>query len=182
MAQQIAVIVASTKAGGIGKDNTLPWRLPSDLKNFQKITKTTEDPEKMNCCIMGTRTYESVPAKFRPLPGRISIVLSKTRNLTEEGEKVISASSLSEAVLLAQTDKRVESIFVIGGATLINEAISKKWCSTIYLTEIDKDFECDTILDPIPSSYKIVSQSEDLKENDLTYRFLVLKLEDHSNK
>lgn len=77
--KSLSVIVATTSRGGIGKDGALPWTLPEDMAHFKKVT-TALPPgvvDRSNAVIMGRKTWESIPEKFRPLPGRINVVLTK---------------------------------------------------------------------------------------------------------
>ena len=81
-------ILACTHNGGIGLNGKLPWRLKEDMKLFKRITTTIQNPNdkekgKLNAVIMGRKTWESIPMKFRPLPNRINIILSKTINKQE---------------------------------------------------------------------------------------------------
>ena len=73
----VSVIVATSKDWGIGKDGDVPWRLPGDLAHFRKVTLGTVDPERQNAVVMGRRTWESIPPKFRPLKGRVNVVLTR---------------------------------------------------------------------------------------------------------
>eukprot|EP01043_Picozoa_sp_COSAG02_P013258 COSAG02_NODE_527_length_20704_cov_120.745462_10_plen_104_part_00 len=75
----LSVIVAASRGSwGIGKDGGIPWQLPGDMAHFRKVTLETVDPERQNAVVMGRRTWESIPPKFRPLAGRINIVLTRT--------------------------------------------------------------------------------------------------------
>ena len=72
------MIVAATKNDfGIGLKGKMPWQLPEDMKYFKRITKSTEDVTKRNAVIMGRKTWESIPKKFRPLEGRVNVVLTR---------------------------------------------------------------------------------------------------------
>ncbi len=77
---QFHVVVAATKDMGIGKDGGLPWRLPGEMAYFKQLTASVGDPtsEARNAVIMGRKTWESLPGKFRPLPGRVNVVLSRS--------------------------------------------------------------------------------------------------------
>lgn len=70
-------MVAATQRGGIGIAGNLPWKLPGDMKFFKQITSACQDENKMNAVILGRTTWESLPVKFRPLPGRLNIILSR---------------------------------------------------------------------------------------------------------
>jgi hypothetical protein len=71
------IVVAATRKLGIGKGGTMPWKLPGDIAYFKELTTRTADPAKQNAVVMGRKTWESIPPKFRPLPGRVNIVLSR---------------------------------------------------------------------------------------------------------
>ncbi len=83
----VVAIVACTQDGGIGKEGKLPWKLSGDMAYFKRVTLDTEDtPDVRNAVIMGRKTWESIPKSFRPLPGRLNVVLSRsptTLNLPE---------------------------------------------------------------------------------------------------
>ena len=76
-----SLIVAMDSQNGIGKNGQLPWHLPADLKHFKEITCTVRDPKKQNVVLMGRKTWDSIPEKFRPLPGRINVVLTRHPDL-----------------------------------------------------------------------------------------------------
>ena len=71
------LVVAATRKLGIGKSGSMPWKLPGDMAYFKDITSKTADSSKQNAVIMGRKTWESIPPKFRPLPGRINVVLTR---------------------------------------------------------------------------------------------------------
>ena len=76
--KNFSLVVAATQKGGIGLKNDLPWpKLKGDMSFFRDLTSTCDDENKMNAVILGRKTWESIPTKFRPLPGRINIVLSR---------------------------------------------------------------------------------------------------------
>lgn len=117
------VVVAATGDMGIGKDGKLPWKLPSDLKFFKDITLSTFDSGKKNAVIMGRKTWESIPPEYRPLCGRLNVVLTRSRSFDiATAENVLMCGSLSSALeLLAASPYclSIEKVFVIGGGQIL---------------------------------------------------------------
>jgi dihydrofolate reductase/thymidylate synthase len=117
------VVVAATRDMGIGKDGVLPWRLPGDLKFFKELTLTTSDPAKKNAVIMGRKTWESIPLKARPLPGRLNVILTRSGSFDfATAENVVICGSMNSALeLLASTPYclSIEKVFVIGGGHIL---------------------------------------------------------------
>jgi dihydrofolate reductase/thymidylate synthase len=74
------IVVAASVNGGIGLAGQLPWQLPQEMARFKALTLKTANDDHSNAVIMGRRTYESIPAKFRPLKGRVNIVLSRDQH------------------------------------------------------------------------------------------------------
>ncbi|KAJ7555237.1 hypothetical protein O6H91_05G027800 [Diphasiastrum complanatum] len=153
------IVVAATREHGIGKNGKLPWNLPSDLKYFKKITSETLCSSKRNAVIMGRRTWESIPSKFRPLPGRLNVVLSRSSDniirAEAANEDVLVSKSLKAALQMLATPQfsgLVESVFIIGGGEVFREAMSSPHCDAIHLTEIETIFECDTFMPAVDSS------------------------------
>lgn len=118
------VVVAATQDMGIGKDGKLPWRLPGDLKFFKDITMNTLDPEKKNAVMMGRKTWDSIPPQFRPLPGRLNVVLTRSGNsdVAADADNVLLCGSISSALkLLAEPpySLSIEKVFLIGGGQIL---------------------------------------------------------------
>jgi dihydrofolate reductase len=142
-----SIIVATDSEGGIGKASGIPWHIPADFRFFKRVT--SEAPEgQQNAVIMGRKTWDSLPEKFRPLPGRLNIVLSRNEAL-DLPEGVLLAQDLDSALLLAH-NARTASTYVIGGATLYQEAIAHAMCRRIFITQIGASFQCDTFFPSIP--------------------------------
>lgn len=170
---KFALIAAVDKNFGIGKNNTLPWRLPSDLKHFSEVTTVVQDPGKANAVIMGRKTWDSLPPKSKPLKNRLNIVLSREASLGLP-QGVLLSNSLDEGLALAQSIKKVENVFVIGGANLFAQAINHPDCQTVYLTQIEQAFDCDTFfpLEILQQNFKIAEQSRKLQENGLDFSYV----------
>ena len=150
MAQSFHVIVAHDLNRGIGIDNKIPWHLPVDMAYFKKTT-TTATKGKQNAVIMGRKTWESIPEKFRPLPGRINIVLSKS---VTEIDGALVAHSFDNALQQCEQDDGIDQVFVIGGSQIYDIAIQHKQCDTLYVTKVFKRFDCDAYF----SEYKSIFQ------------------------
>ncbi|KAI5840040.1 dihydrofolate reductase-like protein [Morchella snyderi] len=144
----LTVVVAATTTLGIGKSGGLPWRLRKELSYFARVTKrlVPEAQKKKNAVIMGRKTWDSIPAKFRPLPDRINVVVSRTTNNSVGEDAVVWARSLDDALeaLKSGGSGEVGRIFVIGGAQLYDIAMKYPGTTSILMTSIDKEFDVDT--------------------------------------
>jgi len=116
----LTLIAAVAKNGVIGKDNRLPWHLPADLRHFKALTSG-------HAVIMGRKTWESLPEKFRPLPGRQNIVV--TRNAAYAASGATVAGSLPDAVAAAE---------------ILRSSRTSAIADRLQLTEIDAEFDGDT--------------------------------------
>ncbi|GJN01134.1 hypothetical protein PR202_ga18374 [Eleusine coracana subsp. coracana] len=150
------VVVAATRDMSIGKDGILPWKLLGDLKFFKELTLTTSDPAKKNAVIMGRKTWESIPVKLRPLPGRLNVILTRSGSFDfATVENVLICGSMNSALeLLASTPYclSIEKVFVIGGGQVLREYLNGPACEAIHLTDIESNIDCDTFIPPIDFS------------------------------
>ena len=125
----VSFVVAMDRNRLIGAGDGLPWRLPDELRRFKEITMG-------HAVLMGRKTYESIPAKFRPLPGRTNIVL--TRQADYEAPGCIVVHDMDQALTAVSSD---QELMVIGGAGLFAELMPL--VDRLYLTEIDGEYEGD---------------------------------------
>jgi dihydrofolate reductase len=173
----IDLVVAYDARRGIGRDGALPWRLPGDLRRFRQITTATDTADRVNAVIMGRRTWESLPDRFRPLPGRVNIVLSRSPATDRRGPAPHRwADGFDEALTVlagAPYDRSVERVFVIGGATVFRAALAHPACRRVFATEIEGDFGCDVFFDELPPPFVLESAPEAHTEGGRRYRFLV---------
>ncbi|MDP8266481.1 MAG: dihydrofolate reductase [Candidatus Aceula meridiana] len=172
-----SIIVAVDEKNGIGKNGCLPWNLPEDMKHFKEVTTTTKDPLKINAVIMGRKTWESIPEKFRPLKERINVVLTRNEDLELESS-ALKAGSFAEALNILSGSvggQQIETIFVIGGASIYQEALASKRCDKIYLTQIFKAFECDTFFQEFRSEFIQKQTSEMITQDSFEYQFTVFE-------
>ena len=163
-------IVAVDDYNGISKNDRIPWYKPEDLKFFKKITTQTQLPYKINCILMGRKTWESLPKK--KLPNRINIVL--TRNPTKyqryQNENLMFVSSITEAKKLISNIDRVETTWIIGGAELYNKIFKDNDVTDIFLTKVKGNFECDKFVN-LPKMKEINKSVVD----DLTFIHFINK-------
>lgn len=126
---KLSLIAAVARNGVIGRGNAIPWRLPEDLQHFRRTT--------LGCpVIMGRRTWDSLPASLRPLPGRRNLVVTRDAGWRAEGAEAVR--SLDEALERVADAPRA---FVTGGAELYSLALPR--ADELLLTEIERDIEGD---------------------------------------
>jgi dihydrofolate reductase/thymidylate synthase len=147
------------------------------MAHFKKVTMAAPSG-KRNAVIMGRKTWDSIPEKFRPLPGRINVVL--TRKAAEPDfispypADVLAASSVGDAMEKLGRSEEVSEIFAIGGESVYKEALEMTACNRVFITMIGKDFECDAFFPPLDfAAFKVAYHSKTKSHKELTYDFLV---------
>jgi dihydrofolate reductase len=164
----VKLIVAMCKNNGIGFNNKIPWKIPEDMSYFSKKTSGNYlgDGDKKNVVIMGRNTWDSLPKKYKPLPRRFNIVLTRNvqRLLVSDQRDVVFLSSIDDAMNLCygqgekgekgENPSKMKSvscnfndIWIIGGSSVYQEFIKHEMnteLSKYYITYIDKDYDCDT--------------------------------------
>ncbi|EGV61172.1 dihydrofolate reductase [Yamadazyma tenuis] len=141
------VVAALMPNLGIGYKGKLPWRLSKEIINFKNITCKAAD-NKRNAVIMGRKTWESIPKKFKPLPDRLNIVL--TRTITEEHTNTDDLIYLNDFNKISSViDDSIDKVFLIGGSELYNHLFKSNVIDSIILTELhtENSVEIDTFLD-----------------------------------
>lgn len=155
----LALVAACARGGVIGIDNKLPWHLPEDMKFFRETTRGKP-------VIMGRKTWESLPDAFRPLPGRLNIVVSRNPDFHAEGGAVVG--SLPEAVAAAGN---AEIACVIGGAEIYRQALPL--ADRLILTEIDRDYAGDAFFPAFDRvEWQEVSRDARVSESGLPFAFV----------
>jgi dihydrofolate reductase len=150
------MIVAAAENGVIGVDNRLPWRLPADLARFKRLTMGHH-------LIMGRKTYESIG---RPLPGRITVVLTRTAGFDVPDVSV--ARSLDDAFAQAAA-RGDEEPFVCGGAEVYAQALVE--CDRCYLTTVERQYTGDAIFPGLDPERWQCRETEVHPDNDPPFRF-----------
>lgn len=136
---KLAAIVAMDESRVIGRNGALPWHVPADMAHFRALTKG-------HVVLMGRKTWDSLPLTFRPLPGRINVVVSRTPEKLNLPDGVLAAASPEEGVALARetANQRGKSVWVIGGAELYRALLPL--CDEVHLTVIAGKHEGDAWL------------------------------------
>lgn len=155
---KISAVVAVTPSYGIGMSGVLPWnaagvRLPQEMLYFKKATLETSSAEYSNAVLMGRRTWEGISEKYRPLSGRINLVLTRNTSWAIEHlpEGVYRVDSLQQAidwVSNGNLSNQIERLVVIGGTQLFEEALFHPLCDSYHVSFIQQEFDCDTYLTP----------------------------------
>jgi dihydrofolate reductase len=155
---KLGMIFARARNGVVGKDGALPWHLPEDLAHFKSLT--------LGCpVIMGRKTWDSLPPRFRPLPGRANIVVTRQPDWQSAG--ATRAGSLEEAIALCEGAPQV---WVIGGAQLWAQALPR--VDAAEVTEIDADFQGDVFAPELDSAWKETARERHLSANGVGYSFV----------
>lgn len=128
----LSIIVAVAENGAIGKDNKLIWNLPADMKFFREKTVG-------HFIITGRKNYESIPEKFRPLPNRTNIIITRQKDYHAPGTIIVS--SVEAALDYARRHSDKEEVFIIGGAEIFNQVMPE--VDRVYLTRVHHHFEGD---------------------------------------
>ena len=154
---EIVIIAAVAKNRVIGKDNRLLWNIPEDMAHFKALTAG-------HTVVMGRKTWESLPPRFRPLPGRRNIVVSRQADYTVPGAEV--ADSLENALKMAST---AASVFVIGGEQIYTQAMAV--ADRLEITEVDLEPEGDAWFPEIsPADWTVTATTEGSGFRFLSYR------------
>lgn len=165
---RMGLIWAQARGGVIGAGGTMPWHLPEDLAHFQRTTDGSP-------VVMGRRTWLSFPPRFRPLPGRTNIVITRDDGFADEG--AVRARDLADGLRLAREaaeGRPGATLWVIGGGAVYREAIAA--ADLLVVTEIDLEVDGDTTAPEIPAAFSLAASDPDAgwheAKNGLRYRML----------
>lgn len=169
----IGIVACLVPEMGIGFQGTLPWRLSKEMKYFKQITSSTNDPKRVNAVVMGRKTWESIPQRFRPLPNRINLIVSRSYEDKFSQQTDVENCYKSNSLLLGiqelkqKLGHRLERIYIIGGGEIYNQSydLTDHWLITkikpLQSTTIP---EMDTFLD----KNKLQGQFEESTSEELS--------------
>ena len=159
------IIVAMCKNRGMGFKNTIPWHLSSDLQRFKYLTTSFEN--KYNV-IMGRKTWDSLPNKYKPLPKRKNIIISSKKDIIKQ-ENVIVYNDIN--LIKNHYTEINKNTWIIGGTQIYNYALENDLVNSILVTVIDNEFECDVFFPKIPSKFQLKYESPYKLENNIIYKY-----------
>ena len=152
------MIFARSANGVIGINNAMPWHLPEDLAHFKKLTLGSP-------VIMGRKTWDSLPHKFRPLPGRTNVVITRQADWQAEGAKI--AGSLQDALALCHASA---DVWIIGGAQIYAQA--ELLASRIEVTHIDRIYQGDAFAPALGSQWHQSQKEAHISSTGLNFSFI----------
>jgi dihydrofolate reductase len=145
---KVALIVAMDREGGIGKNNDLMWHLPSDMQFFKQKTAG-------QIVVMGRKNHDSIPEKYRPLPNRENVIL--TRNSSFEAENCQVFNSI-EACLEHYKNETDRIVFIIGGGEIYRQALELNCVEEMFITHVDKVYDAETFFPKFDESKWAVTE------------------------
>ncbi len=157
---QVHLIYARAANGVIGKDGAMPWHLPEDMAHFKQLTLGAP-------VIMGRKTWDSLPPRFRPLPGRSNIVITRQTDWNENGAQ--RASSLREALQIAEQSNPA-TVWVIGGAQIYAQALPL--AQRVEVTEIAQDFDGDAFAPELGPGWVETAREAHTSASGLRFAFV----------
>lgn len=130
----VKLIVAMDKERGIGRNNDLMWHLAADMKFFKETTSG-------QVVVMGRKNYDSIPERFRPLPNRENVVLTRNTSFEAEGCKVFHSLEDCLSYFEGETER---TVFIIGGGEIYRQALDLKCVNEMFITHVDAVYGADT--------------------------------------
>ena len=155
---ELGLIYARAANGAIGKDGAMPWHLPEDLAHFKRLTSGCP-------VIMGRKTWDSLPARFRPLPGRRNIVVTRQGDWSQNGAE--PASSLQKALQICEHEP---TVWVIGGAQVYAQALPL--ADRVEATEIACDFDGDAFAPVLGPAWREAARESHTSAAGLPFSFV----------
>lgn len=156
----VTLVVARAKNRVIGADGTLPWHLPSDLRLFKETTTG-------HAVIMGRKTFDSIPAKFRPLPNRVNVVLTRDESYAADGALV--AHTVADAIALGA--EHSTEVFVIGGGEVYRQSLDQ--ATAILETVVEAEPAGDTLFPELSDDWALTSTTKQQQNEGDDHPFTV---------
>jgi dihydrofolate reductase len=163
---KVSLIVAMDAKRGIGKNNDLMWHLPADMNFFKETTKN-------QIVVMGRRNYDSIPEKYRPLPNRLNVIL--TRNKEFQAENCLVFNSLKDCLTHFENEND-RKVFIIGGGEIYKMALDANCLDEMFITDVDGVFDADTFFPEFDEiEWKVEVLSEQKIDEKHSHGFIIKK-------
>jgi dihydrofolate reductase len=164
---KISMVVAAAENNAIGKNKGLLWHLPKDLEFFKKVTYGHH-------VLMGRKSYESIPEQFRPLKGRVNIIVTRQQEFTAEGCKIVS--NAEEGIQFAK-DNGEDELMILGGGEIYKQLLNKT--NKVYLTRVYHSFpDADTFFPELnENDWKVICAEKHSADDRHKYDFEFIELE-----
>jgi dihydrofolate reductase len=150
----LKIIAAIGKNNELGSAGRLPsWKLKTDMERFKKLTEG-------QTVVMGRKTFESLPPKFRPLPNRENVVLTRDKDWKSEGVEVVSELDLT---LLRGSGRQAEGVWIIGGGNIYQQFLHL--ADELHITHVDGEFPADTFFPYIDEDLWVPKHEEEIPQD-----------------
>ena len=149
-APKIAAVIAMDEKRLIGQSGRLPWNVPEDMAHFRQLTTG-------HVVVMGRKTWDSLPQRYKPLPGRVNVVVSRAAASLSLPDGVLRASNPHEAIRVASSAADNKVVWVIGGAELYRELLPV--CDEVHLTVVQGTHEGDAWLPEFEQNFLHISET-----------------------
>ena len=159
---RVNLIYARARNGVIGANNSLPWHLPQDLAHFKRQTAGAP-------VMMGRKTWDSLPTRFKPLPGRTNIVVTRQRDWHSDGALAVDSLEWGCA-LCAGLEPRPDDLWVIGGAQLF--AAAMPLATRAVVTELDRDFDGDVFAPELDGDWRETARESHVTDDGMGFAFV----------
>ncbi len=159
---RINLIYARARNGVIGANNTLPWHLPQDLAHFKRQTAGAP-------VMMGRKTWDSLPARFKPLPGRTNIVVTRQSDWNADGALAVDNLEWGCALCAGMQPEPAE-LWVIGGAQLFAAALPL--ADRAIVTELDQDFDGDVFAPVLDAPWQETTREDHVSPDGMRFAFV----------
>lgn len=165
-AMRINLIYARAANGVIGRDNAMPWHLPADLAHFKRHTQGCP-------VVMGRATWASLPERFRPLPGRLNLVLTRdsarAADLQQQGATPVASLEAALSLCRAQVPAPTE-VWIMGGAQVYAQA--EPLAQRALVTEIDRDYDGDAHAPTLGPAWRETARDSHRSDDGLAFAFV----------
>ncbi len=182
MKKRIIMILALDEKNWLWKWGDLPWRIKKDMKFFKQITTTSSSEifpdfwdnniwNKKNAVIMWRKTWDSIPEKYKPLPNRVNLILSRSYVPEQNTWDMCQYNSIDSAIHSLQNRDDIADIYILWWAQIYNQILDSRLADSIFLTRVSGDYDCDVFVDNFDNNFELMKTTDIFHEWNTTFRF-----------